>query len=83
MARGDQKLGKVRSRTFSSGSQGWYIDFGRRWAPRFLYSYRGIRFETRDFAVGVLSHIQVEVAKSRFRILTEHRHSDELRRGLP
>lgn len=65
LARGDQKLGTVRSRASANGSPRWFIDFGRRWGPRFLYSYRGTRFDTREFAIGVLSHVAIEVAKSR------------------
>ena len=64
MARGERRIGTVRSRTGSEGER-WFIDFGRRWAPRFLYSFRGVRFENAHMAEAILAHIELEVAKPR------------------
>jgi len=71
MLRGDRPL--VRWRSSANGQRRLYIDFGRRWAPRFLYPYRGTRFETPDFAVGVLSPVEVEVRDRQPRTLRDYK----------
>ncbi len=64
MAKGDLKLGSVRAR-FGKQRRGWVIDFGRRWGPRFLYSFHGVRFETKELAEAILSHVHMEISKGR------------------
>ncbi len=64
MAKGERRIGQVRSRPGKDGER-WYIDFGRRWGPRFLYSFRGVRFESEHMAEAILSHVEMEIAKSR------------------
>lgn len=55
------RLGRVRPRRGSK--RGWEIDFGRSATPRFLYSLRGIPFESREFAEKALHAIQLKVAQ--------------------
>ena len=64
MARGKQKIGTVRSRPGKNGPR-WFIDFGKKVDPRHLYSFRGIRFDNEGMAVGMLGHIQMEIANGR------------------
>ena len=60
MARGSRKIGTVREREGADGTR-YFLDFGRK--AKKLYSYRGVRFETREMAEGLLRGIEVEVAK--------------------
>ena len=63
MARGDVQVGKVVE--YGDHSPRYKIDFGRRWAPRYLYSFRGARFESREMAEAILAHVHMEVSKGR------------------
>ena len=65
MARGERKLGKVVGYGGAKGSTRYKLDFGRRWGPRFLYSFRGVRFESEHMAEAILAHVHMEVAKGR------------------
>lgn len=56
----DGPLGRVRSERSR-----WRLDFGRRWGPRYLYSFRGIPLENEALARGVLAVIQREVARGK------------------
>ncbi len=62
MASGERKIGKVV--TYGGGKR-HKIDFGRRWGPRYLYSYHGVRFETHALAEAILHMVQGQVAKNR------------------
>ncbi len=76
MARGTRRLGTVYERGGAGGATRYWIDFGRR-APK-LYSYRGVRFDSREMAEGLLRGIEVEVAKGRqlSDVLSEFRSDD-------
>jgi site-specific recombinase XerD len=65
MARGELILGKVLPYSRKGRAQRWRIDFGRRWSARFLYSFRGIAFESEEMAQAILSHVELEVANGR------------------
>jgi hypothetical protein len=45
------------------GRSGWAIDFGRGAKPRYLYSARGARLESREMAESVLEAIRVAIAR--------------------
>src|SRR5689334_4535685 len=63
MARGEVQVGKVVE--YGDRSPRYKIDFGRRWAPRYLYSFRRARFESREMAEAILAHVHMEVSKGR------------------
>jgi integrase len=63
MARGEVQVGKVVE--YGDRNPRYKIDFGRRWAPRYLYSFRGARFESRAMADAILAHVHMEVSKGR------------------
>ena len=52
MARGEITIGKVIE--YGDRSPRFKIDFGRRWGPRYLYSFRGTRFESKEMAQAIL-----------------------------
>jgi len=62
MATGARIIGRIRSR---ADGKRWYIDFGRKWPGRFIYSFRGVAFETEDSARLFLAAIHMEISKSR------------------
>lgn len=64
MARGKRTVCEVRSRPGADGER-FFIDFGRRARPRFLYSFRGVPFETRGMAEAIAAHVEMELAKER------------------
>ncbi len=45
------------------GRSGWAIDFGRGAKPRYLYSARGARLESREMAESILEAIRVAIAR--------------------
>ena len=57
MAKGIEKLGEVKARAGAGGAR-FRIDFGRRWAPRYLYSFRGVRFENEAMAQAIDQEIR-------------------------
>jgi integrase len=63
MARGEITIGKVVE--YGDRSPRFKIDFGRRWGPRYLYSFRGARFESKEMAEAILAHVHMEHAKGR------------------
>ena len=63
MARGEIRIGNVVG--YGDHGTRFKIDFGRRWKPRYLYSFRGARFESREMAEAILAHVHMEVAKGR------------------
>jgi len=64
MASGEIRIGKVCSRPGAHGER-WFIDFGRRANPRYLYSNKGQRFPDRDKAEWTLGAIVDAVARGR------------------
>jgi len=60
----DGSVGRVRSR-IRHGKTVWYLDFGRRAEPRYLYSYRGTRIESEEAARGFQMVLAAEVAAGR------------------
>lgn len=56
----DGRIGRVRKH----GAR-WRLDFGRRWGPRFLYSFRRIQLETEEIARAILAHVERELARGR------------------
>ncbi len=62
MTTGKRIIGRIRSR---ADGKRWYIDFGRKWPSRFIYSFRGAAFKTEDSARLFLAGIHMEISKSR------------------
>ncbi len=81
MAAGAIKVGAVRERAGAGGKR-FYLDFGRR-APR-LFSFQGVRFQSREMAEGLLRGIELEVAKGRplDEVLAEFRREDSAAHGI-
>jgi integrase len=65
MVSGELRVGKVVPHRGQGRSARWRIDFGRRWEPRYLNSFRGIAFESRHMAEAILAHVEIEVSKGR------------------
>ena len=55
------EFGRVQRRR--DGRAGWEIDLGRHVRPRYLYSARGVRLQTRTIADSVLAAIRTQIAK--------------------
>jgi hypothetical protein len=36
------------------------LDFGRKWGPRYLSTFRGVPFDTKEVAEAFLHHIELE-----------------------
>ncbi|MFB3118682.1 MAG: hypothetical protein ACE1ZP_07935, partial [Myxococcota bacterium] len=81
MAAGAIRVGAVRERAGAGGKR-FYLDFGRR-APR-LFSFQGVRFQSRGMADGLLRGIELEVAKGRplDEVLAEFRREDSAAHGI-
>ncbi len=59
-------LGKVVKRRGKKTAAGrWCIDFGTKWGPRLLHSFRGRPFTTRELAEAVLEQVEDAVARGR------------------
>ncbi len=63
MARSGAPLGRVQPRP--GADDRWRIDFGRRWGPRYLYSFRGVVFDSETLATSILGYVEMESAKGR------------------
>ena len=63
MAEGNIQIGVVRERPDRPGR--WEIDFGRRWEPRRLRSFRGAPFVSKHMAEAIRAYVHMETAKGR------------------
>lgn len=65
MARSKTKLGKVVQRKRGNRAGNWRIDFGKAWHDRYVYSFRGVPFESEEMATAILNHVEIEVARGK------------------